>query len=83
MMFLLDIISFIDSVKRLRDLPKVILETDIFDELISSFMLMDGLDLLLNGVKQVDHPAVHSIALPLFLILLSQLLHIYGKTVLF
>lgn len=44
---------------------------------------MDGLNLLLDGLEQVDHPAVHGIALALFLVLLSELLHVDGKTVLF
>lgn len=79
----LDLICFIDPIQCLRDLAQIILQADIFDQLISIFMLVDRLNLLLNRLKQVDHPAVHAITLPLFLVLLSQLLHVDSKTVLF
>lgn len=68
MLVLLKLITLINSIQRLRDLAKVILEADIPYMRVSVLMLMYRLYLLLDRLKQIDNPAVHSVILYLFFI---------------
>lgn len=45
-------------------------------------MLMDGLNLLLDRLEQINDPAIHGIVFDLFLVPFSKLLHVDGEGVL-